>query len=160
MAIFQRDDVKRWRRVVHKELRRMRVFPEEASYPAAMVTAAIYCFGTDVEVLAETSGHPADYVTRVLKRLRQHRVLTGQRLRVAWEDEKTGGFAWGLDAMVACGDLVRPVDPKRSAAHKGRHAGPRKPRTVRAKPEPQTPFRPAITKSNPLYYLDESTKKT
>ena len=159
MAIFARDAVKHWRRTVHNELRRMRLTPEGPVYPAAMVTAAVYCFGTDLDVLVEASGHQAEYVKRVLKRLRQQRVLNGPRLRVAWQDEKHGDLAWFLDAMVACGDLVRPVDPKRSAAHKGRHSGPRQPRAVRVKPEPRTPFRPAVVKSNPLYYLDESSKK-
>jgi hypothetical protein len=155
-VIFDKADVKRWRRTVHKELRRIRLPPDDAAYPAAMICAAIYCFGTDVAVLAEVSGQPEAAVKPTLKRLRQQRALSGQTLRVAWNDEKTGGFALLLDAMVAAGDLIRPVDEKRSAAHKGKHSGPRKPRQPGQASEPGAPFRPKVTNSNPLYYLDET----
>jgi hypothetical protein len=157
--VFDKADVKRWRRVIHKELRRMRLPSDDPTYPAAMVLAAIYCFGTDVSVLAEVTGVNEQRVRQTLKALRKRGIVVGQRLRTAMTDEKTGGFAWILDAMVASGDLYRPPDPKRSAAMKGRKRGPNKqPRRPRTKIMPGAIFTPKVVKSNPLYGLAEWEK--
>jgi uncharacterized protein with NAD-binding domain and iron-sulfur cluster len=111
-------------------------------------------------VICEVVGQPEAFVKPTLKRLRQQRALSGQTLRVAWTDKKTGGFAWILDAMVAHGDLARPVDPKRSQALKGRKRGPDKqPRRPRTKVVSGAVFTPKVVKSDPIYGLSEWEKK-
>ena len=149
--LFERADVKRWRRIVHKELKRARMPSNDPTYPAAMVCAAVYCFGTNRAVLLEVSGVEEAIVTATLKRLRKERVLSGQTLHAGWNDKKHGWMAWFLDAVVGSGDLVRPVDPQRSAAHKGKHGGPRKPRRV--VPPPNEPQAPKMINSDPKYWL-------
>lgn len=154
---FERESVKRWRRVVHKELRWLKLPSEDVVYRAAMVCAAIFCFGTNVDVLIEITGQDKARVRSVLKRLRKMRVLSGQTLRASgkWEGDQ-GAFGLMLDAMVAAGELYRPVNEKRSAAQKARKvSGPRKPRTKR---EPQVVFQPKVTNANPLYGLAEWDK--
>jgi hypothetical protein len=158
-AVFNRADVKRWRRVVHKELRWLRCASEDPVYRAAMVLAAVYCFGTDVGVIAEASGQPEAFVRQVLKASRKERVIAGQTIRAAWNG-KHGVVALMLDAMVATGDLYRPPDPKRSAAAKARKqsARPQKPRAPRTKMAAGAVFTPKVTKSDPLYNLAERRK--
>ena len=156
MSFFEKADVKRWRRTIHKELRRVRLSPSDGpSYQVAMVLAAVYGFGTNAALLSELTGQSVEYVKTTLKRLRQQRILSGQTLRARWEDKKHGGFAWIIDAMVGAGDLARFVDPKRSAAHKGRHSGPRTPRRPRVTIAKGAIFSPKMVKSNPLYGLVE-----
>ena len=158
---FDRASVKRWRRAVHKELRWLKLPSEDAVYRAAMVCAAIFCFGTDVAVLAEVSGQDPDVVRSALKQLRRNRALTGRMLRASagW-DGTFGAFGMMLDAMVAAGDLYRAPDEKRSAAAKAR-AKPteRKARQPRPRVDPGTVFRPKVSKSNPLYGLAEWEKR-
>ena len=163
MQRFERDSVKRWRRAVHKELRWLNLPSEDDVYRAAMICAAIYCFGTDVSVLIEISGQDEARVRAVLKRLRKTGVLSGQRLRASdgWSG-KHGTFGLLLDAMVAAGELYRPPDKKRSAAAKARprtkSSSPRRPPT---KIEPGSVFSPKVSKSNPFYGLAEwETKGT
>ena len=156
-ALFERDSVKRWRRAVHKELRWLKLPSEDSVYRAAMVCAGIFCFGTDVAVLAEVSGQEPRIVRSVLKQLRRNRALTGRTLRAngGW-DGKHGALGMMLDAMVAAGDLYRPPDEKRSAAAKARKMSTeRKARKPHQRVEPGTVFRPKVSKSDPLYGLAE-----
>ena len=154
--MFERTDVKRWRRTIHKELRPLREPSDSPTYRAAMVLAAIYGFGTDITVLAEVSGQALEFVRGVLKRARKTRMLKGQTLHVGW-NEQHGLFALMVDAMVAEGTCSRPPDPKRSAAQKarqhGRGRGTSKRRQVVS--TAGAVFTPKITRSNPLYGLTE-----
>lgn len=149
---FDKPDIRRWRRDVWRAF-------EDAGFKgpqivAAMVLAAVSVVGTDLKVLSEVTGSSEDYVRKVLRRLRKHRVLSGQTLRVGW-DREGEALAVILDGMVASGDLTRPSDPKRSAAQKARapetrHRGPRRKAAVIV-----GPYVPARQSSNPYYGLPE-----
>jgi hypothetical protein len=159
VAMFTKDQVKRWRRAVHKEFRWWRLPSEDPAYRAGMVLAAVYGFGTDVAIIAEVSGQTVDFIRAVLKRARATRLLTGQTLRVGW-NTKEGAFALLLDAMVAEGSLSRPPDEKRSAAAKARPRGPdKKPRARRLHIPNGAMFSPKVTNSDPFYGLSEWEKK-
>jgi hypothetical protein len=152
---FNREDVKRWRRAVHKELRWCKLPSDDAVYRAAMVASGIYCFGTNLDVLVEVTGQDRKFVRDTLKHFRSRRVLVGQTLRIDWNDPKSGAFALLLDAMVGAGEIDRPPDPKRSAAQRARKSsGERKPYRKRT-PQPQGVFTPKVTKADPLYGLNE-----
>ena len=155
MSQFDKKAVKRWRRDVWRVFEKQGFKPAEIM--AALVMAAVAAFGTDLSVLSEITGHSADYVRVVLKRLRKQRVLSGATLRTAWDDDNAGGLATALDAGVAAGIFTRGVDPKRSAAQRKRAAstrayGPRRKSTAVA---PGAVFTPAMKKANPLYGLPE-----
>lgn len=154
-VVFEKDSVKQWRRAVHKELRWLKLPSEDPVYRSAMVCAAVYCFGTNVAVLAEVSGQETPFVRATLKRLRKTRILTGRTLRACegWEG-KHGIFAMMLDAMVAAGELYRPVDETRSQAQKARTTSrPRQPRQKRDVVDAPNVFKPTVTKANPKYGL-------
>lgn len=148
--------MKRWRRTVHKELRRAGL-PDDGSetYAAAIIAAAVYGFGTNLDVLAELTGRERTLIRTVLKRFRATRVLVGQTLRVGWDDPKGGAFALILDAMVGGGDIDRPPDETRSAAQKARKSsGQRKPYKPRS-PQPQGVYSPKVRNTDPFYGLKE-----
>lgn len=119
---YTKDAIKRWRRTCHKEIDRLGAFHDADSFRAVgLVAMSVYAFGTDVTTLAEMTGQTPELVRNVLRRLRQQRILTGQRLRVNWNDEGFSGVvSLCCDLLVAVGEVVRPVDPKRSAALKGK----------------------------------------
>ncbi|MDP3768588.1 MAG: hypothetical protein Q8S13_11290 [Dehalococcoidia bacterium] len=154
---FDRKLVKRWRRDV------WRVFADQGfkspEIPAAMVLAAVMCFGTDLSVLSDITGSSEAYVRQVLRRLRQQGVLRGRTIRTAGLGREADVATLGmvLDAGVAAGIFTRSADPKRSAAQKARKPetrarGPRRPRT---QVTPGALFTPALQRSNPLYGLPE-----
>ena len=154
--MFPKDEIKRWRRVVHKELSRVGFSGDDPKRLPAVVMIAVSGFGTDRSVLCEITGQPESFVRAVLTRLRKQRVLSGQALRVSWDDPGFDGtVAVVLDALVAAGDVARPVDPKRSKGLKGKAGrkagGINRPRTVIA---PGAVFTPGRIKSNPLYELE------
>jgi hypothetical protein len=152
--MFDKKEVRRWRRTIYREFEKLGFHSMQIM--AASVLAAISAVGTDPNVIAELAGVSPEYALKVTKRLRRERILVGKKLRVAWMDTKAGDFAVMLDAGVAAGEFARFADDKRSAAMKVRKLGPRKygPRRPRSKAEPG-PFRPSLTKSNPLYGLPE-----
>lgn len=160
ISMMDKKAIRRWRRDV------WRIFEKEGFTPAelmaALVLAAVAFFGTDLDVLCELTGHSRDYCRKVLRRLRKQRVVSGQKLRTAWHDDKAGGLATILDAGVAAGMFSRSPDPKRSAAQKARapetrHRGPTRPRAILPA---GAMFTPEMQKSNPLYGLPEwETKK-
>lgn len=155
---FEKESVKRFRRTVHRECRRLHLDPDDPEYPVMMVLACVLAFGTDVGVLSEVSGQQDKFVRDVLKRARKARILAGQTLRVGWNGEH-GGMAMVLDAMVSAGTLSRFVDPKRSAAAKALVRKPEtKPRRQRTKIAAGSVFSPKVTASDPLYGLNEWKK--
>lgn len=81
-------------------------------------------------------------------------------MRVRWDEPGFEGFlALGLDALVARGEVTRPVDQRRSNALKGK-VGRKPGQTVRPRTvvAPGAVFTPARQKSNPLYGLPEWEK--
>ena len=126
------------------------------AHRACMVLAAVYGFGTDISVLVEVSGQTEIFVRTLLRRARKTRMLTGQTLRVGWNDKKTGQLALLLDAMTGISDLYRPPDEKRSAAAKTRMKPvSRKQPAPRQVVLPGAVFTPKIVNSDPLYDLAE-----
>lgn len=119
---YTKDSIKRWRRTCHKEIDRLGTYGHADSFRATgLVVMSVYAFGTDVTALAEITGHSPKFVRDVLKRLRQQRVLSGQRLRVNWNEEGFSGVvSLCCDLLVAIGEVVRPIDARRSAALKGK----------------------------------------
>lgn len=119
---FEKESIKRWRWTCHKEVDRLDGKNGDPYFrAAALVAMSIYAFGTDVAVLSELSGQTPGFVRTILKRLRQERVLTGQRMRVSWNDKGAEGeISLVCDLLVATGHVTRPPDPKRSAALKGK----------------------------------------
>lgn len=160
MCHFDKREVLRWRRTVWREFQRWGF--DAPKIPAAMVLAAVAAIGTDAESLIELTGSSKEYVRMVLRRLRKHRVLSGQTLRTAWEskDQFHGYVALMLDSMVAAGELQRPVDTKRSEAQKKRdpstrrHGTTRRPRITVA-----GPFTPAMQRSDPYYQLTDEARR-
>ncbi len=155
MAQFDKHAVKRWRRDI------WRIFAKDGFTPpelmAVLVLVGVSQFGTDLGVLSELTGSSAAYVTKVLRRLRKQRVLSGQTLRVRWEDDDDGYLAAMLDAGVSAGLWVRAVDSKRSAAQKARapetrHRGPKRP-AVRV--PTGAVFTPKKQHADPLYASEE-----
>lgn len=160
MSLFDKHRVKRWRRDV------WRIYEQQGFKPAeilaAMVLAAVASFGTDVSALSEITGHSTAYVTKVLRRLRKQRVLSGQTLRTpGMSDDANGHFGAVLDAGVAAGIFSRFVDPKRSKAQQARkpETRTRGPRRKRETPTAGAVFTPKVQKSNPLYGLPEWEKQ-
>jgi hypothetical protein len=155
--MFDKARIKQWRRDISKEMHKIGLPSDTPEFDTGRVLAAVYGFGTDVDVLVEVTGYSAKYVRDVLKRCRKARIIVGQRLRVAWNEH---GISLGLDAMVASGVCTRPPDPKRSAAQKARRQpamrAPRRPRTVVAK---GAVFTPKVTPADPYYGLSEWEKK-
>lgn|SRR2546421_3416829 len=154
---FDKRAVKRWRRDIWRAFERERFKPAEIA--AAMVFAAVESFGTDVSVLVQITGHSGEYVRKVLKRLRKQRVLSGQSINASGYggDDFAQSVGACIDAGIAAGVFVHPVDPKRSAAQKARTAetrarGPRRRRVVVADGAVFTPKR---RKSNRLLGLPE-----
>lgn len=152
---FEKAAVRRWRREVWREFERGGF--DAIEIQAALVMAAIAIVGTDTESLSELTGLSAEYARKVMRRLRKHRVLSGQTIRVAWE---TDGLEMSVffDAMVAAGILTRSPNPKRSAAQKARAPetrarGPRGPRRQAARVV--GPYTPTIKKADPWYGLPE-----
>lgn len=159
-AVFERGKVRRWRRDMWRELVRAGFSPQRDTrkMSAALVLFAVSAIGTEITALMELTGLQAPFIRATLKRLRQQRILTGQKLRTAWDSE-AGGVAVMLDAMTAAGELYRPPDPKRSAAQR-RRAPESRARGPRAKRPPVTlapgvVFTPPAVKSNPYYGLSE-----
>lgn len=155
--MFTPKQVRHWRRAAFREIQQLGFIPGHREFSAGMVTAAVYCFGTDIETLCTLTGYSAELVGAVLKRLRKTRILVGQTMRVAWDDPGLRGpIAVTCDVLTAAGVVDRPADPERSAAHVGRHSGPRKPRT----PSPRVvgAFTPKVVKSDPLYEIAKSGK--
>ncbi len=154
--MFEKADIKHWRKTVHKELRRASLDEarEPVVYRTAMIAATVYCFGTDPAILRELTSYDLAFVRDTLKRLRAAKILVGQKLRVRWNDDGAAGrVALMLDAMTAAGDLVRPVDERRSRAQKGktRQSGG----TRRRGPVARGVFTPAVAKCDPYYGLPE-----
>lgn len=121
--LYDKDAVKRWRRRCHKEIDRLNGRVANDQFRAVgLVAMSVYAFGTDLDTLVALSGQSAPFVRNVLKRLRAQRVLKGQTLRVNWNDTDniSSIVSLGLDLLVATGEVVRPVDPVRSAALKGK----------------------------------------
>jgi hypothetical protein len=119
---YDRQSIKRWRRTCHKEIDRLGACGDADHFRAtALVAMSVYAFGTDVTTLSDLSGQSPAFVRTVLKRLRQQRVLSGQCLRVNWNEKGLVGMvSLCCDLLVAVGEVMRPVDPKRSAALKGK----------------------------------------
>lgn len=119
---YTKDSIKRWRRTCHKEIDRLGTYGDADSFRATgLVVVSVYAFGTDVSTLCVLTGQSPEVVRNVLKRLRQQRILTGQRLRVNWNEKGfCGVVSLCCDLLVVVGEVVRPVDAKRSAALKGK----------------------------------------
>ncbi len=154
--------VRHWRRTIFREFTGMGFRPGR-ELGAATILAAISGFGTDAGVLSEVTGFGEEFIAKVVKHVRKAGILRGQTLRTGGWD-KQGGIGYVavmLDAMVAAGDLYRPVDPKRSAAQKARAVGSRHTRSVRAalRPAPGAIWTPKQTSGNPWYDLAERQKK-
>jgi hypothetical protein len=121
------------------------------------VLAAVSAFGTSLPVLSEIVGRDEAFVKTVLKRLRKSKVLVGQTIRINWDYEGWEAMvAVGLDLMVASGEVIRVPDEKRSAAHKGKHSGPKSSRRVPTS-KIAGPFSLKRVKSNPLYTLPKDS---
>lgn len=155
--LFDRTKLLKYRRTVFRELTGLGMKAGTSIFGAAEVMAAVSGFGTSLTVLTEVTGHSPKFIRTVLKRLRKSGVLRGTTLRVRWDVE---GFealcAISCDALVAEGFALRVPDEKRSAAHRGKHSGPRKPRT--RKTFVSGPFTPKKVKSNPLYIAAEHVR--
>lgn len=159
---FDQTALRRWRRDVLRELSKAG-FQNPAAMGAGLIMVSAAHFGTDVSILVELTGHDDRFVRKVLKRLRAERIITGQKVRIRWNDEGHDGFAgfvaFCCDALVAAGECYRPVDPKRSAAQKvaAQKRDMTKPRR-RVKVPEGAMFSPRQIKANPFYDLEERRK--
>jgi hypothetical protein len=153
--MFDKQKIRKWRKQVWRVLAREGFQP--AHMNPVMVMAAVDVVGTNPALVSSLVGVSIDYVTKVLRRLRKQRVLSGQTLRVRWDEPGfEGRVAFILDAMVATGEVVRPPDEKRSAAQKARapETRVRGPRGKRSQ-APVGAFTPKHVKANPLDGLSE-----
>lgn len=147
---FNRKKLIQYRRRVFRELTTLGFRAASREFRCATVMAAVSGFGTALPVLGEVTGFDAAFIQRVLRRLRKSKMLVGQKMRLGWDGEGMEAIiAICCDALVADGCVVRVPDEKRSAAHRGKHGGPRK--VSQRKPQPIEPYSPARVKSNPLY---------
>src|SRR5262245_46493131 len=86
--MFDKQQIKRWRRACHKEIDRLGTTGSADRFRAiGLIAMSIYAFGTDVTTLTTLTGQPSKMVRDVLKRLRTQGVLKGQTLRVNWNDK-------------------------------------------------------------------------
>lgn len=159
---FNKSAIKAWRRACHKEIDRLSGDQADRFRPAGLVVMTVYAFGTDVQTLVDLSGQPAPFVREILKRLRAQRVLSGQTLRVNWNESGVmGTVSLACDLLVAVGDIHRPIDPVRSAALKGKagrkRGGTNRPRVT---PAPGAVFTPKISAvPNQHYQITEQGRQ-
>ena len=83
------------------------------SFQAGMVLlAAVRLATTDPIRLSEAVGCSRDFVERIGKRARKHRLWRAGTVRVEWMKDM-GDFAFVLDAMLATGQVVRSASAQR-----------------------------------------------